>query len=90
MIEGCIQVEFKMKHYLSSNTLLGGTYNQFKLDLITREVLEIFSNQLRISIERLNILKKHQNKKPRLLGTLQGSGPIFGLSLRNLSPSRES
>lgn len=48
-----------MKHYLSSNPLMGGNFGQFKLDAVTREVLEIFSNQVRISIERLNILKRY-------------------------------
>jgi hypothetical protein len=43
-IEGCIQLEFKMKHYLSSNPLMGGSYGQFKLDVVTKEILEIFSN----------------------------------------------
>lgn len=52
-----------MKNYLSSNPLIGGTYGQFKLDIVTKEILEIFSNQIRISIERLNTLKKYQPKK---------------------------
>lgn len=55
-VEGCIQLEFRMKHYLSSNPLLGGNFGEFKLDLVTKEILEIFMNQLRISIERLNVL----------------------------------
>ncbi|CDW89545.1 UNKNOWN [Stylonychia lemnae] len=67
-VEGCIEVEFKMKHYLSSNPLLGGSFGEFKLDLVTREILEIFSNQVRISIERLNTLRKYQNRKSRGLG----------------------
>jgi hypothetical protein len=44
VIKGVIQLEFKMKHYLSSNPLVGGTQGQFKLDLVTKEILEIFSN----------------------------------------------
>jgi len=55
-----IELEFKLKHYLSSNPLVGGSYGEFKLDLVAKESLEIFANQLRISIERLNILKKYQ------------------------------
>ena len=43
-VEGCIEVEFKPKHYLSSNPLVGGNYGKFKLDAVTKEILEIFSN----------------------------------------------
>ena len=43
-VEGCIEIEFKMKHYLSSNPLLGGSFGEFKLDFLTKEILEIFSN----------------------------------------------
>ena len=64
-VEGCIQIEFKVKHYLSSNPFSGGSYEgrDFKLDFVTKEQLEIFSNQLRISIERLNVLKKYMLKR---------------------------
>jgi hypothetical protein len=43
-VEGCVELEFKPKHYLSSNPFLGGTFGSFKLDLVTKESLEIFSN----------------------------------------------
>ena len=43
-VEGCIQMEFKPKHYLSSNPFLGGSQGEFKLDLVAKESLEIFSN----------------------------------------------
>ena len=42
-VEGCIQLEFKMRHYLTNNPLMGGS-GSFKLDLVTKEILEIFSN----------------------------------------------
>ena len=42
-LEGCIEAEFKMKNYLSSNPLVGGE-GDFKLDAYLREILEIFSN----------------------------------------------
>ncbi|CDW78189.1 UNKNOWN [Stylonychia lemnae] len=61
-VEALIEIEFKMKHYLSSNPLMGGQYGEFKLDIVAKEQLEIFQNQLRISIERLNILKKYQQR----------------------------
>ena len=57
-VEGCIELEFRMKHYLASNPLQGGSYGQFKLDIVTKEILEIYSNQVRTNIERLNTLKK--------------------------------
>lgn len=43
-VEGCIQLDFKMKNYLSSNPMMGGSHGQFKLDVVTKEILEIFSN----------------------------------------------
>lgn len=43
-VEGCIELEFKMRHYLSSNPLLGGNFGEFKLDFVTKEILEIFMN----------------------------------------------
>eukprot|EP00347_Sterkiella_histriomuscorum_P022777 403337202 len=65
-VEGCIETEFKVKHYLSSNPFLNiNNSNQnrkFNLDAVAKEVLEIFSNQLRIAIERLNIIKWYQSK----------------------------
>ena len=85
-----MQVEFKVKHYLSSNPFVGGKHGQFKLDIVTKEILEIFSNQLRVSIERLNILRKYQSKKAKFLGTLAGAGQLFSISgSRHVSPSRE-
>ena len=61
-VEGCIELEFKMKHYLSSNPLKGGSFGEFKLDVVAKETLEIFSNQLRIAVERLNVLKRYQER----------------------------
>jgi hypothetical protein len=53
-------MEFKMRHYLSSNPLMGGNNGKkFELDTLSREILEIYSNQVRVSIERLNTLKKY-------------------------------
>ncbi len=70
-VEGCIEIEFKPKHYLSSNPFVSGaSYSgrDFKLDLVAKESLEIFSNQLRVSLERLNVLKRYQNKKGIRMG----------------------
>jgi hypothetical protein len=38
-VEGCIEIEFKMKHYLASNPFTGGSYQgrEFKLDFVTKE-----------------------------------------------------
>lgn len=64
-VEACIQLEFKMKHYLSSNPLISGENygREFKLDLVAKEILEIFSNQLRVAIEKLNVIRKYQTRK---------------------------
>jgi len=43
-VEGLIELEFKLKHYLSSNPLVGGSYGEFKLDIVAKESLEIFAN----------------------------------------------
>ena len=68
-IEGCIEAELKMKSYLSSNPILGGE-GEFKLDTYVREILEIFSNQIRVAIERLNDLRRNQFRKSKVCSPL--------------------
>ena len=50
---------------------MGGS-GHFKLDTVTKEVLEIFSNLLRTSINRVRIIKKHFTKGKRSFGNATG------------------
>ena len=60
VVEGCIQLEFKKRNYLSGNPLNGNAEiirnsqkGVKKLDILSSETLEIFSNQLRVAIEKV-------------------------------------
>ncbi len=56
-IEGCIELEFKRKNYLSGNPLSDTALNEGpkkgKIDIVSKEILEIFANQLRIVVSRI-------------------------------------
>jgi len=65
-VEGCMEIEFKRKNYLSGNPLHPGYQGDrdgyYKLDVFTKEVLEIFSNQLRVAIEKVKHAREFKQR----------------------------
>ena len=56
---------------MSSNPLLGGT-GQFRLDPVSKESLEIFSNLLRVAVEKMHVMSRYYPKLRLKGGQMQG------------------
>jgi Zn-dependent peptidase ImmA (M78 family) len=76
-----------MKSYLSSNPLMGGSFKKFKLDVVTKEILEIFANYFRVAIERINYMKSMGNVSKRF-GKIQENISIVRMNKNDKTPKK--
>ena len=66
-VEGCIEIEFKRKNYLSGNPLSDTAINdkpkKGKIDIVSKEILEIFANQIRVVVTRIKMNDKTKRER---------------------------